>query len=514
MVRYQWIWVLIIGALLIGLSLGSCKGPADRSASEDGPEVGKPESDTVVGENIMESVVAGRFYPGNERVLRREIMEYMQNADVEPVDDNVFGIICPHAGYVYSAPVAAHSYKAVEGKVYDLIVILGPSHYAASGGISVLNKSAYETPLGAVAIDGDASQEIIGLASWADDSIELFRQEHSLEVQLPFVQTVMTDPHVVMIAMGSQSIDLCRNLARMLDQVFEGKRVLYIASTDLSHYHPYDTAREMDLETLEYIEKMDIDGLYDAAKSRRNELCGLGPVLTLMELYKMHGGKDVRILHYANSGDTAGDKSRVVGYGSVVFVGGGREAGDVKLGGEIDFLSKEDKVELLNIARTTVETFVRTGKRPDFDISSPVLLEDGAAFVTLKKQGNLRGCIGQVVAKEPLWQSVREMAVAAASQDPRFGAVQASELGDLHIEISVMTPLELVDDVETIKVGRDGLMIRKKFHQGLLLPQVPVEFDWDRETFLEQTCRKAGLSHDDWKEGAELYRFQAIVFGE
>ncbi|MDP8256555.1 MAG: AmmeMemoRadiSam system protein B [Candidatus Alcyoniella australis] len=509
------IGVALVAVLLLVLCSGSCKSAEEPAEQQPGAEQGRPVGANKDRSDVMESVAAGRFYPGQSRKLTQEVDEYLRQADVEQIEQDVFGLICPHAGYVYSGPVAAYAYKAVRGKVYDRVVIIGPSHYAASSGVSVLDKTEYRTPLGSLKIDTESAREIVRKASWADDAIGLFSQEHSIEVQLPFVQTVIPDPQVVLIAMGSQSLELSTRLAQLLDELFADKRVLYIASSDLSHYHPYDAAQAMDHQTLDFIERMDSAGLYQATRSRDVELCGLGPVLTLMELYRLRGGQDVRVLHYANSGDTSGSKDRVVGYGAVAFVGGvQRSAGTGEGGSQDEYLTKQEKVELLRYARQTVETFVRSGDKPDFEPQSPTLRADGAAFVTLKKHGDLRGCIGQIIAREPLWQSVRDMAVAAASQDPRFPAVRPDELDELHIEISVLTPLIKVENVESIEVGRDGLLIRKGIRQGLLLPQVPTEYGWDRRTFLEQTCRKAGLDFDDWQSGAEIYSFQAIVFSE
>ena len=225
------------------------------------------------------------------------------------------------------------------------------------------------------------------------------------------------------------------------------------------------------------------------------------------------------MLKYLNSGDTSGDHSRVVGYGSVALLApaGQQTTANAPRTGDEDPLSPDDKKMLLHIARDTVTTFVKTGKKPDFQVASPALKANGAAFVTLRKgpTHELRGCIGQIIAMMPLWECVREMAVAAASQDPRFSPVRPTELGDINIEISVLTPPVRVRDVAEIQVGVHGLIMSRGFYRGLLLPQVPTELGWDRDTFLDQTCVKAGMQPGCWRDRATtIERFTAIVFSE
>ena len=184
-------------------------------------------------------------------------------------------------------------------------------------------------------------------------------------------------------------------------------------------------------------------------------------------------------------------------------------------GSEIMQLSTEDKLFLLKVARETVTSVVRGEQVPTYQPISEVTGECRGAFVTLRKQGQLRGCIGLIEGLNPLVETVREMAVAASLRDPRFNPVAEEELEELDIEISAMSPIRVVDDTTRIEVGRDGLIVRCAGQQGLLLPQVATEYGWDRETFLEQTCRKAGLPTDAWKaEGTEICSFRAEVFGE
>jgi AmmeMemoRadiSam system protein A len=229
------------------------------------------------------------------------------------------------------------------------------------------------------------------------------------------------------------------------------------------------------------------------------------------------GMSNVKLLDRTTSGDVSGDKSGyVVGYGAWVFSENAEKKTEKEeSSSEFDFkLTGEDKEELLNIARRTVNEYVENGEVTKFKVESEVLKRKCGAFVTLKKKnGALRGCIGRIVTEDPLFLVVRDMAIAAASQDYRFSPVGPDEVGDIEIEISVLTPMQKVSSAKEVEVGRDGLMIRRGYNSGLLLPQVPVEQGWDRETFLEHTCYKAGLPPDAWKS-SELWKFQAIVFGE
>ncbi len=468
---------------------------------------------------VFQPVAAGGFYTDNPAALKKQVDEFIAGAQVPADLGDVFGIIAPHAGYVYSGPVAGYSYRAVQGKTYDVVVVMGLSHRVPTQ-VSVLDAAAYRTPLGDVQLDVALSKKLAAAAPFIDTNDEMFRYEHSLEVQLPFIQRALPNTKVVMVGIGTISRRPLKELAAALDKTFAGKRALFVASTDLSHFRTYDAARTIDQETLDFIARGDLDGLF-ASHEYRERACGLGPVTTLLELYKLRGGKEIKLLKYLNSGDTAGDRSRVVGYGSLVLKAPAGQAAEATASapttGDEDPLSPEDKQMLLRIARETVTTFVKTGKKPSFTISSEALKAPSAAFVTLRKgpRHDLRGCIGQIIATMPLWECVREMAIAAASQDPRFSAVRENELGDISIEISVLTVPVRVRSVDEIQVGVHGLIMSRGFNRGLLLPQVPTEWGWDRDTFLDQTCIKAGMRAGCWKDPqTTIERFTAIVFAE
>jgi len=459
-------------------------------------EVKKPE------QVIITPVVAGKFYAAEKETLRTQIGNFLRSANPNPIEGHIFGIAAPHAGYQFSGPVAAYAFKLLEGKSYSTVVVMAPSHRAPVGGVAVSTADFYETPLGRIPIAKDLAYKLIAANSFVKDDPRPYQVEHSLEVELPFLQTVLKDFRLLPIIVGTGDPSMLKEFAKSLNELLAGDDVLFVASTDLSHYHPYKEAVAKDDKTLRLIEKMDVNGFAAAVAKDDVELCGSSPVLILMEIAKLRGGRP-RLIHYANSGDTMGDKSSVVGYGAVAFVGKAPE----------DSLTDVEKKTLLAIARKAIEAKVLGKARPPLDIKDPALLKPGAAFVTIRKHGTLRGCIGHIIAMEPLVRSVQDNAIAAAFEDPRFPHVRPEELKEIDVEVSVLTPPKPLPNPLDVRVGTDGLIIQKDFRRGVLLPQVPVEQGWNKEQFLEAICEKAGLSPGSWKD-ATLLRFQAIVFHE
>jgi hypothetical protein len=339
--------------------------------------------------------------------------------------------------------------------------------------------------------------------------------EHALEDQLPFLQRVLGHFKLVPIVMGDQSYDLCRALGVAVAKAVQGTNTLILASSDLSHYHPYAEAVRMDHQILETIEEWDYLALSQNTERQTWNACGGGPIVAAMVAAERLGGHRAQILKYANSGDVTGDKSRVVGYGAVALVAGKAEKKHPRQSAEVS-LTPAEKQELLKIARQSVETAVREKKLYSLSADEPEALRSArGAFVTLKEHGDLRGCIGYMSPVKSLAETVRDVAAYAALEDRRFRPVSASELGLLEYEISVLSPLRKVEDIRQIQVGEHGLLIRKGEYEGVLLPQVPTEQGWDRNTFLEQVCVKAGLPEQAWKdEDADLFMFSAQVFGE
>jgi AmmeMemoRadiSam system protein B/AmmeMemoRadiSam system protein A len=467
-------------------------------------------------ENVRKPVIAGSWYPGDPGVLTRDIKEYLKKVPGNGVDGRVVGLISPHAGYLYSGQIAAYGYKLIQGQRFDSVIVIGPSHRSFFRGASVYNRGGYETPLGVVPVDVDLADRIIRHGGSIAFYPQAHLQEHSIEIQLPFLQVVLGQFSLVPIVMGDQDRRACQELAEAILKAVKGKKVLVVGSSDLSHFHSYEKAVKLDRRVVDLIQKMDTDGLVRDLESGSCEACGGGPMAVTMLVAKKLGSTGVKVLKYANSGDVTGDTGRVVGYLSVAFYAenpsGTRVSGKPVVSDK--GLGEDERKALLEHARRTIECRLQGKPLPDLSPASAAMQEKRGAFVSLKKQGRLRGCIGYIEARKPLAQTVGDMAVAAAFNDPRFPPLKREELADLDIEISVLTPLKKIDDINDIKVGKHGLYVVRGFYSGLLLPQVATEYRWDRLTFLQETCYKAGLPADAWRdEKTEIYTFSAEVFG-
>lgn len=470
-------------------------------------------------DKIRESVIAGTWYPGHPEKLRKEIQGYLSRASVAPLSGRLVGLVAPHAGYMYSGPVAAYAYKLLEGRPVSRVLIMAPSHRAYFNGASVDDVGGYRTPLGVVPVDRPLAERLMAHKDCFSYVPQAHAQEHSLEIQLPFLQVVLGTFHMTPVLIGDVSLDGCRRLAEVVAEAVGQDDVLLIASTDLSHYYPYQEAKKLDARVIELVDRFDPEGLFDALRRRECEACGGSPMVTTLLAARELGATKARVLHYANSGDVTGDVRGVVGYMAAAIVdnpGKSRlvptEAGPREKSGEGAF-SEEEKAALKEIARQAIRWRLARDSEPIYRGVSPRLLEKRGAFVTLHKRGALRGCIGYVEGHKPLWETVKDAAVQAAFADPRFPPVRADELEDLELEVSALSPLERIKDPLDFSVGRHGLVVRKSDHSGLLLPQVAVEHGWGKEEFLSWTCKKAGLPPECWKHGdVEIYRFSADVF--
>jgi AmmeMemoRadiSam system protein A len=347
------------------------------------------------------------------------------------------------------------------------------------------------------------------------------RSEHALEVQLPFLQRALGQFKLVPIVMGGQTYEASRTLGVSLAKLLQGGKqgspaepdTITVASSDLSHFHPYEDAVRLDRATLAAIEEYDYFNMSQNFERRIWEACGGAPIVAAMIAAERLGANQARILKYANSGDVTGDKGQVVGYGAAALLA--EKPARRQKATEFS-LTRQEKEELLRIAKKSVETIVKEKKR--YQVAVPAfetLKRDRGAFVTLKEKGQLRGCIGYIAPMRALYLTVRDVAAAAAVEDPRFQPVSVAELGQLEYEISVLSPLRRVTDIKQVRVGQHGLVIKKGEYEGLLLPQVPTEQGWDRKTFLAETCAKAGLPPQAWQdEDADLFMFSALVFDE
>ncbi|MFC2137975.1 AmmeMemoRadiSam system protein B [Bacteroidota bacterium] len=465
---------------------------------------------------------AGRFYASDPKELQSNVKELFAKALPKKNDDIVRAIIVPHAGYPFSGEVAATGFNQIDlNKEYKDIFIIGSSHKTSFSGASIYCMGNYITPLGTVQVDIELANKLI-----KEDTIfkcypDAHQFEHSLEVELPLLQYIMKKEYrIVPIVMGLQSKENSKKVADALMPYFTEDN-LFIISSDFSHYPEYKHANNVDKATAEAIKTNDPDQLMKTLLDNdtkgiynlRTSLCGWTSVLTLLYITEQIEDIDVELLQYMNSGDSPyGDKESVVGYYSIMF-----SKKKITNKQEVEFkLDENEKEYLLLLARNTVNEYISNDKIPKINKNEVPdnLKTNCGAFVTLHKEGKLRGCIGRFGEERPLYQVVQDMAIAASTQDSRFPRVTAEELPQLDIEISVLTPLRKIESIDEFELGKHGIYIKKGYASGTFLPQVAHGRKWTKEDFLGYCSReKAGIGWDGWKN-ADLYTYEAIIFSE
>ncbi len=462
-------------------------------------------------EEIMGPFAAGTFYPDIPGELSRMVDGLISSATPEKADEEIFALILPHAGYGFSGSTAALGYKLLKGKSYKTVIIIGTGHNYGFNGVSVYKGGKFLTPLGSVEVDIDFTNKILNQDEEIYFEPKAFEKEHSVEVQLPFLQRTLNNYKIVPIIMGDCSLSTCNKLALLLKGAIGARKdVLVITSTDLYHGYDYREAAKIDNLTLSYIKNMDADGLYYGLRGDKLQLCGGFGVVSTLILSKELKENKVKLLKYTNSAEVTGKKVKgvwTVGYASLSISRGEMEKA---------MLSREERKRLLEIARKSIESFLKSGKKLELSEADPLLLKEMGAFVTLNKHGELRGCIGNLIGKGPLYLTVRDMAVEAAVSDPRFSPVTLEEFKNIEIEISVLSPMQRIDNPDKIRLGIDGVLVRKGFNSGVFLPQVATETGWSKDEFLSNLCsHKAGLAPDAWKDkDTKVYTFTAEVFSE
>jgi AmmeMemoRadiSam system protein B/AmmeMemoRadiSam system protein A len=535
---------ILVLAMLMGLS-----GCGDRpQASADNPDSWQTQGRGF--EKVRGMAVAGLFYPRHKDDLTKAVDGYLKDAKPEAIE-NVRGLVCPHAGYEYSGATAAFGYKLLAGRDIRTVVVMGPSHYATFQGASIPDVDAYETPLGMIPLSPKAA-ELAKLApfvvnprckvvrpdrgQWLKAPKELppfgedtpHTWEHSLEVQLPFLQRTLKDFSIVPVVFGNPStpqeapVD-AEQVANVLLKHLDDKTLL-VASSDLSHFHTYEAARGLDTTCCKAICSLNTEWM------ERQEACGKGPLLALMHVARKMGWK-AKLLDYRNTGDVTGERSRgVVGYAAVAFYDSRGAADTRPTSGwcppperiEQGKPTTQQQAFLLKLARRTLDEVVSHRRLPQVDSAEVPqgLTESRACFVTLNKDGRLRGCVGDIFPRRPLYQAVVYSAAGAAVVDQRFLPVGADELAQIEIEISLLSlpaslefksPQELL---EKLRPGVDGVVLRVGQQQATYLPQVWQQIP-DKEEFLRHLAEKAGLEGSAWRDPkARILVYQAEAFHE
>lgn len=526
--------------LVASLALAGCGGGDDEQRG-GGSTGGK---DTPTGAvpiradgSVREPAVAGLWYPKEAESLAR-MVDVLLNQARAGVPGKVRAIISPHAGYRYSGLTAAVAYKQLMGANVATVIVLAPSHYAAFEGASIPPVEAYRTPLGLIRVSPSAAElartpPFVAGATCQVRRPDGFRNfskvappfgedtphtwEHSVESQLPFLQRALKDFEIIPVVYGQvDPAVVAQRLTKYIDD-----RTVLVASSDLSHYHPYEEAKSLDAWCVKAVREMDLKTM------AQQEACGKGPILTVMHLAKERGWKPM-VLNYTNSGDVpppAGNKKRVVGYMGAVFV----EEGKV----DDEPLTAAERQMLLSLARRSataaseavaaaLKNNPKAGETiqialPKVDRASlpSSLLKPKGCFVTLNKDGKLRGCIGYTMAIKPLYEAVIEMAANAAIRDARFKPVRPDELGSIEVDISVLTvPREIYyntpsDLLKRLRPGVDGVVLRVGRRSAVYLPSVWKQIP-EPNRFMQNLSRKAGLSADAWRRAdAKILTFQA-----
>jgi len=451
--------------------------------------------------------VAGMFYPDEATDLRREVQRFLAMApESAPGAPTPKALIAPHAGYVYSGAIAALGYarlKPLAGRVRR-VVLLGPVHRVPVRGLALPSVARFDTPLGPIEIDRDAVAQLADLPQVVV-SDRAHAAEHSLEVHLPFLQQVLGQFALVPLAVGEATSD---EVAAVLDRLWGGEETLIVVSSDLSHYLPYATARAVDRATVDTM-------LALAPTLTRHQACGATVVNGLLALARRRALR-VELLDLRNSGDTAGDRSQVVGYAALALY---EPTAERKVAGEDEAGAAAGVRGATLLAHARAAIARRLGRASAAAPQAAFLEAPGATFVTLKIARQLRGCIGSLQPHRPLGEDVRANAQAAAFEDPRFAPLAGAEYDALEVEVSVLsasTPIVVASEHELhaqLRPGIDGVTLQWAGRRGTFLPQV-----WDSlpepQEFIAQLKRKAGLPLDFWSGELSISRYTVEKFGE
>ncbi|MBN1852205.1 MAG: AmmeMemoRadiSam system protein B [Pirellulales bacterium] len=479
-------------------------------------------------ESVHEPAAAGLFYPKRKQDLKGVVDKLLAEAKVESIE-NLRALVCPHAGYEFSGPTAAIGYKQLVSRHFSTVILLGPSHYAAFSGAFVSTADAYQTPLGMIPVSPKAAEmakvepfsdhprcrvvrpgwsHLSPLATVPAGKETPETWEHSLEVQLPMLQCVLPNANIVPVIFGQvDPKKVAESIIPFLDD-----QTLIVVSTDLSHFHPYEEAKTLDTRTVQTICDLRAEQLSG------EDACGYAPVCALIDIARRKGWK-AQLLDYRNSGDTSGDRTRVVGYAAIAWMDSGKETSSPEPAAA--HFTPEERRFLLELARKSATAAVLGNEISKNEPEVPArFLAHCGCFVTLTNNGDLRGCIGSIFPKESLYKAVIRGAKSAATEDPRFPPVRKDELGRIRIEVSVLTaPKPFVfsspeDLLSKLRPGVDGVLLEVEGRKATFLPQVWKQLP-DKERFLNKLALKAGLPADAWKwPSAAVMTYQVEAFQE
>jgi len=480
--------------------------------------------------SVKHPSVAGAFYPADKEVLSETVRGYLDEAEKSKLKNKneisrgLKAIMVPHAGYVFSGKTAAKGFSYITGD-YDYVVLVGTAHRSGEEGLLTAYYSEFELPNGKIRTDKKLLKKLVKKSKQIKKSKTAFLQEHSLEVQMVFLLEKLKGFKVIPFLTSNITVNGAKEAARAIYEELNDKKVLIVISADLSHYPPAEIAEKADREFLDAVVSMDPVSIEKKSeellirymrKNLQTAACGEKAAIAGIELAKLYGADKAKLIEYTHSGKVSGDNKRVVGYGAVAFY---REAAVKKRGKdalELD-INAETKRKMLKAAREAIKNYIDKNEIMKIIYKDEIFDRELGLFVTLKKYGQLRGCIGMIEPRETLGEGIVNMACAAAFNDRRFRPVLKKELKDIEIEISILSPLKKISSPEEIEMGKHGVIIKKGLKTGIFLPQVAEETGWDKETFMSNLCaHKAGLPADAWKKdkGVDIYIFTVYSFKE
>jgi AmmeMemoRadiSam system protein B/AmmeMemoRadiSam system protein A len=509
--------VFLISALCCLISWPAGSVPVNERPTEEGTQRVDEE---VPGarQSVRPPAVAGQFYPGDPEILQKDVDRYLAQAPSHKLPGRLIALLVPHAGYEYSGAIAAEGFKTLAGN-YSTFVLVGTAHHVGLKGAALIAHGSYRTPLGSIPIDEELAAQLLHESSAFEDRADAQAAEHSIEVELPFLQRRFHDFKIVPIVMNNEDPAAMRPIGEAIARAIKGKNIFLIISSDLSHYPPKDISRLADLTFLKALKRLDPDYLALTAEmlvGRRETglvtaACGLAAIEAGMTASIALGADHAVLLNYTNTGEVMPEaQSRSVGYGAVALVSSGT------LPRKTFALDKSSRTQLLEAARDSIaqglndKPYAPSPLAENSDLNLPA-----AVFVTLTELGRLRGCIGTTLPQGGLLDSIRYFARQAAFDDPRFRSLEKKELPQTHIEISILSSPERIRDDGAIIPSKHGVIVRKGNQTGLFLPTVWEQIP-DKSDFLSELCeQKAGLPRDCWKDPqVELQVFTSEVFGE
>ncbi|MDP8215750.1 MAG: AmmeMemoRadiSam system protein B [Candidatus Kaelpia imicola] len=461
------------------------------------------------------------WYPEEPNELKDMVYSFLDKVETTPCERPI-ALIEPHAGLAWSGQTAAYGYKELLSREIKYVFILGPSHRLHTDKLILPQSDYFKTPLGKIEIDKKIKEELLETEIFQATD-EAFYNENSIELQIPFLQVILSDFKIIPIVVGQLNIERVEKAAEILKNYVSGDSI-FIISSDFTHYgYRYDyvpfndnikeNIRRLDYGAIEKIENLDHNGFLKYIQKTQATICGRIPIAILLSM--LPKDTKARVIRYDTLGEMTGDFSTSISYVTIGFY---NNNSDLNEGIPENRLTEEEKKSLLKLSRAVLESYIREKKIPKIEDLGIKLTENlkknRGAFVTLHKKGQLRGCIGEILPRKHLYQVVIERTIDAAVNDFRFTQVTAGELDKIEIEISALTPPRKIDDYKDIVIGRDGILLKKGSRGAVFLPQVAPEQGWDLDTTLSHLSYKAGLSPHAYKEGTSFEVFQAEVFSE